>query len=70
MDMDLDLACLDQNHYASILDIRSDMHFSGQPTYTLLLFLKTFKKTAILIDIKVVRIYFQSVMYSEVCLTD
>jgi len=70
MDMDLDLACLDQNLYASILDIRSDMHFSGQPTYTLLLFLKTFKKTAILIDIKVVRIYFQSVMYSEVCLTD
>jgi len=70
MDMDLDLACLDQNLYASILDIRSDMHFSGQPSYTLLLFLKTFKNTAILIDIKVVRIYFQSVMYSEVCLTD
>ena len=34
MDMDLDLACLDQNLYASILDIRSDMHFSGQPSYT------------------------------------
>ena len=44
--------------------------FLGQSSNTLLLFLKSFKKTVILIDIKVVRIHFQSVMYSEVCLTD